>query len=145
MASGLKRNDETDDEAYERVKKSKYITDFKYDEDAPFIVWNTSCGRSSCGSTRRTPSLRPSTNPWRKLPSGLPTCGLPARRMNVTLDTELVKSCADAVVTLELMLLSLARTQSEMTWNDQEGTTQRMLDKLRRQWSLNLMTQLSVR
>jgi hypothetical protein len=31
-----------------------------------------------------------------------------------------------------------------MTWNDPEGTTQRMLDKLRRQWSLNLGTQLSV-
>ena len=36
MASGLKRNDETDEEVYERVKKSKYITHFKYDEDAPF-------------------------------------------------------------------------------------------------------------
>ena len=29
-----------------------------------------------------------------------------------------------------------------MTWNDQEGSTQRMLDKLRRQWSLNFMNQL---
>src|SRR2546430_8923570 len=33
-------------------------------------------------------------------------------RSDITLDAELVKSCADAVVALELMLLSLARTQS---------------------------------
>jgi hypothetical protein len=42
------------------------------------------------------------------------------------------------------VLLSLARTQSEMTWNDQEGTTQRMLDKLRRQWSLNYQLNVNI-
>jgi len=60
----------------------------------------------------------------------------------VALDTELVKTCSGALVALELMFLSLARTQSEITFNDPEGSTQRLLDKLRRQWSLNLMNQL---
>jgi hypothetical protein len=36
LASGLKRDGETDEEAYERLSRSKYITDFKYDDDAPF-------------------------------------------------------------------------------------------------------------
>lgn len=144
MASGLKRNDETDEEVYERVKKSKYITDFKYDEDAPFYRVEYKLRKIILRINTAHPFFEALYKPLAQIAKRSADLRIAGEDDEVTLDTELAKACADAVVTLELMLLSLARTQSEMTWNDQEGTTQRMLDKLRRQWSLNLMTQLSV-
>jgi hypothetical protein len=144
LASGLKRNDETDDEAYERVRKSKYITDFKYDEDAPFYRVEYKLRKIILRINTAHPFFEALYKPLAQIAKRSADVRIAGEDDDVTLDAELVKSCADAVVTLELMLLSLARTQSEMTWNDPEGTTQRMLDKLRRQWSLNLGTQLSV-
>jgi len=146
MASGLGRNDETDDEAYERVSKSKYITDFKYDEDAPFYRVEYKLRKIILRINTAHPFFEALYKPLAQIAKRSADVRIAGGEDDdVTLDAELVKSCADAVVTLELMLLSLARTQSEMTWNDPEGTTQRMLDKLRRQWSLNLITQLSIR
>jgi hypothetical protein len=144
MASGLKRNEETDEEAYERVMKSKYITDFKYDEDAPFYRVEYKLRKIILRINTAHPFFEALYKPLAQIAKRSADVRIAGEEDDVTLDAELVKSCADAVVTLELMLLSLARTQSEMTWNDPEGTTQRMLDKLRRQWSLNLITQLSV-
>lgn len=146
LASGLRRNDETDDEAYERVAKSKYITDFKYDEDAPFYRVEYKLRKIILRINTAHPFFEALYKPLAQIAKRSADVRIAGGEDDdVTLDAELVKSCADAVVTLELMLLSLARTQSEMTWNDPEGTTQRMLDKLRRQWSLNLITQLSIR
>lgn len=145
MANGLKRNDETDDEAYERVKKSKYITDFRYDEDAPFYRVEYKLRKIVLRINTAHPFFEALYKPLAQIAKRSADLRIAGEDDEVTLDTEIAKACADAVVALELMLLSLARTQSEMTWNDQEGTTQRMLDKLRRQWSLNLMTQLSVK
>lgn len=144
MACGLKRNDETDDEVYERVKKSKYITDFKYDEDAPFYRVEYKLRKIILRINTAHPFFEALYKPLAQIAKRSADVRIAGEDGDITLDAELVKSCADAVVTLELMLLSLARTQSEMTWNDPEGTTQRMLDKLRRQWSLNLITQLSI-
>ena len=87
LASGLKRNDETDDEASNASVNPSTSRISSTTRMRRFTVWNTSCERLSCGSTRRTPSLRRSTNPWRKLPSGLPTCGLLAARMMTSRST----------------------------------------------------------
>jgi len=144
MANELRRNDETDEEVYDRVKKSKYITDFKYDEDAPFYRVEYKLRKIILRINTAHPFFEALYKPLAQIAKRSADMRIASEDDEATFDTELVKACADAVVTLELMLLSLARTQSEMTWNDQEGTTQRMLDKMRRQWSLNLMTQLSI-
>ncbi len=144
LASELSRNDETDEEVYDRVKKSKYITDFKYDEDAPFYRVEYKLRKIILRINTAHPFFEALYKPLAQIAKRSADVRIASEDDEATFDTELVKACADAVVTLELMLLSLARTQSEMTWNDQEGTTQRMLDKMRRQWSLNLMNQLSV-
>ena len=144
LANGLRRNDETDEEVYDRVKKSKYMTDFRYDEDAPFYRVEYKLRKIILRINMAHPFFEHLYKPLAQIAKRSADMRIASEDDEVTLDIELVKACADAVVTLELMLLSLARTQSEMTWNDQDGTTQRMLDKLRRQWSLNLMNQLSV-
>jgi hypothetical protein len=144
LAVGLKRNDESDDEVFERVKNSKYITDFKYDEDAPFYRVEYKLRKIILRINTAHPFFEALYKPLAQISKRAADVKVAGDDDGVELDTELAKSCADALVTLELMLLSLARTQSEMTWNDQEGTTQRLLDKLRRQWSLNFMNQLNV-
>ena len=58
------------------------------------------------------------------------------------MDPELADNAAAALVSLQLMLLSLARTQAAMTLNDKDGHLSGAFDTLRRQWSLNLQTQL---
>jgi len=144
MAAGLKRSDESDDEAYERIQKSKYITDFKYDDDAPFYRVEHKLRKIILRINTAHPFFDALYKPLAQIAKRSADVRVSGEDDEIVFDTELVKACSDALVTLELMLLSLARTQSEMTWNDPEGTTQRMLDKLRRQWSLNLMNQLSV-
>jgi hypothetical protein len=144
LATGLKRNDETDDEAYERIGQSKYITDFKYDEDAPFYRVECKLKKIILRINTAHPFFEALYKPLAQIAKRSADVRITGEDDEVEFDAELVKSCSEALVTLELMLLSLARTQSEMTWNDPEGTTQRMLDKLRRQWSLNFMNQLNV-
>lgn len=143
MAGGLKRNEESDDEVFERVKASKYITDFKYDEDAPFYRVEYKLRKIILRINTAHPFFDALYKPLAQIAKRSADMRVAGDDDEIALDNELAKACSDAVVTLELMLLSLARTQSEMTWNDPEGTTQRMLDKLRRQWSLNLMNQLN--
>lgn len=144
LASGLKRSDENDDEAFDRVSKSKYITDFKHDDDAPFYRVEHKLRKIILRINTAHPFFDALYKPLAQIAKRSSDIRVAGDDDEVTMDAELVKSCSNALITLELMLLSLARTQSEMTWNDPEGTTQRMLDKLRRQWSLNLMNQLSV-
>lgn len=146
LAAGLKREDETDEEAYERIRseKSKYITDFRHDDDAPFYRVEYKLRKIILRFNTAHPFFDALYKPLAQIAKRSADMRISNDEDEVALDTELVKACADALTTLELMLFSLARTQSEMTWNDPEGTTQRMLDKLRRQWSLNLMNQLSV-
>jgi hypothetical protein len=144
LASGLKREGETDEEVYERLCKSKYITDFKYDDDAPFYRVEYKLRKIILRINTAHPFFEVLYRPLAQIAKRSTDMRVAGDDLEVALDGELVKACGDALVTLELMLLSLARTQSEMTLNDPDGNTQRMLDKLRRQWSLNLMNQLSV-
>lgn len=144
LASGLKRSDENDEEVFDRVSKSKYITDFKYDDDAPFYRVEHKLRKIILRINTAHPFFDALYKPLAQIAKRSSDIRVAGDDDEVTMDAELVKACSNALITLELMLLSLARTQSEMTWNDPEGATQRMLDKLRRQWSLNLMNQLSV-
>jgi hypothetical protein len=142
LAGGLKRSDETDEQAYERVQKSKYITDFRHDEDAPFYRVDYKLRKIILRINTAHPFFDALYKPLAQIAKRSADMRIAGDEDEIALDTELVKSCADALVALELMFLSLARTQSEMTLNDSDGNTQRMLDKLRRQWSLNLLNQL---
>jgi hypothetical protein len=143
LATGLKRDGETDEEVYERLSKSKYITDFKYDEDAPFYRVEYKLRKIILRINTAHPFFAALYKPLAQIAKHSTDMRVTGHDEEVALDGELVKVCGEALVTLELMLLSLARTQSEMTLNDSDGNTERMLDKLRRQWSLNLMNQLS--
>jgi hypothetical protein len=143
LAASVKRDGETDEEAYQRVAASKYITVFKHDEDAPFYRVDYKLRKIILTINMAHPFFSLLYTPLAKIAKSAAQVALGDE--DVALDPELVKSCSDGVITLELLLLSLARTQSEMTINDSEGDRQRLFDQLRKQWSFNLETQLNVR
>ena len=134
----VKRADETDDEAFERVKSSRYITTFKHDEDAPFYRADFQLGRVILTINSAHPFFKAIYEPLRGL-SKLPRA---ANGEELEAESEL---SADMLPSLELLLLSLARTQSTMLVNDTMGELRQIFDRLRRQWSLDLATQLSMK
>ena len=142
LAVGLKRAGESDEEAFERIKDSRYITVFKHDEYWPFYHVDYKFGRIILTVNTAHSFFKRIYEP----------VGLLAQRANmanqpgeeVELDHDLAARCSEAIVGLQLLLLSLARTQSEMTVNDESGERQRSFEQLRRQWSQNLATQLSL-
>jgi hypothetical protein len=144
LASELKRAEETDEEVYERIQKSKYVTDFRHHDDAPFYRVDHKLRKIILRINTAHPFFDALYKPLAQIAKRSADLRIVGEEEDVALDAELVKACADALITLELMLLSLARTQSEMTLNDPDGANQRMLDRFRRQWSLNLLNQLSV-
>lgn len=142
FATALKREGETDEEAYERIKASRYVIDFKYDEDAPFYRVDYKFRKIILTINKAHPFFKLLYTPLAQIAKRSAGISI-SDGEEPALDPELVKSCSGAVVTLELFLLSLARTQSEMIINDQEGELQQVFDKFRQQWSINLKTQLT--
>jgi len=120
------------------VKSSRYITTFKHDEDAPFYRADFQVGRIILTINSAHAFFKTVYEPLSKL-----------SKLRVSEEGESVSMDADAAAamlpSLELMLLSLARTQSAMLVNDAGGDLRQMFDRLRRQWSLDLATQLSVK
>jgi Histidine kinase-, DNA gyrase B-, and HSP90-like ATPase len=138
IATLVKRADETDDQAFERVKTSRYITTFKHDEDMPFYRVDFQVGRVILTINSAHPFFKAIYEPLSRL-SKLPAV---ANGEELEVDSDVA---ADMLPTLELLLLSLARTQSTMLANDTAGELRPVFDRLRRQWSLDLATQLSMK
>lgn len=138
ISAVVKRADETDDEAFERVLTSRYITTFKHDEDAAFYRADFQLGRVILTINSAHPFFKSIYEPLSKL-SKLPRSD---NEDETGFDSEVA---ADMLPSLELLLLSLARTQSTMLANDTNGELRRVFDHLRRQWSLDLATQLGIK
>ena len=143
LAVGLKREGETDEEAYQRVKTSRYITVFKHDEYWPFYHVDYKFGRIILTINTAHPFFKHIYEPVSLLAQRAILVNQTDE--NDEFEPDLAARCSETVIGLQLLLLSLARTQSAMTANDNEGELQRTFDTLRRQWSQNLATQLSLK
>lgn len=135
LALTLKRDGETDEQAFERVKKSKYIIDFRHDDYWPFYDVKHRFGRIILTINTAHPFFSQLYDPVRKL----------ALLPNSEDSTESGNREADAisgpVFALDLLLLSLARTQSRLSASNDE--MQRLLELLRREWSDTYRVQLT--
>ena len=145
FAIGFKREGETDEDVYERIKSSKYITVFKHDEDTPFYRVDYKLRKIVLTINTAHPFFPSVYTPLAQIAKRGTDIGISSGGRRRARYPELAKTFSGALISLELFLLSLARTQSEMTVNDQDGELQRVFDRLRRQWSLNLATQLNLR
>lgn len=144
LAISVRGNNESDEEAFQRVKSSRYVTTFKHDEDATFYRMDCQLGKIILTLNTAHPFFE---KVYKVLSDIANTAALVKESSGDgegegIADPELANNAASALVSLQLMLLSLARTQAAMTLNDKDGVLRDAFDNLRRQWSLTLQTQL---
>lgn len=136
LAITLKRDGETDEQAFERVKASKYLIEFKHDTYWPFYHVESRFGRVILTLNTAHPFFEQLYEPVRKLGasvSALDEDGEP--------EAPREESGEGPLVALELLLMSLARTQAQIAANSEEG--KKTLETLRRDWSETYRVQLT--
>jgi hypothetical protein len=135
LALTLKRDGESDEEAFERVKQSKYIIAYRHDEYWPFYDVKHRFGRIILTINTAHPFFLELYDPVSKMsqPESSEESG------------GVVASLSDPVqgpvVALDLLLLSLARTQSRLSSTGDEAHN--LLESLRREWSETYRIQLT--
>ncbi|MFT4026836.1 MAG: ATP-binding protein [Novosphingobium sp.] len=137
LAVALKRDGETDEQAFKRVSESTYITQFKHDEYWPFYHSEYRYGKVILTINTAHPFYTHLYQPLLKLVASGVVEGE---------DEEHNGDCEanEMVIALQLLLLSLARTQGQMTVGPDAAERTELFDTLRREWSNNLRVQLGV-
>jgi molybdopterin converting factor small subunit len=130
----LRRDGETEDQAFERVKASKYLIDYKHDEYWPFYHVDHKFDRIILTINTAHAFYDKLYAPLRELARKPVEEGEEQQVEAKTLDE-------GPLVALELMLLSLARAQSVLTARDEDAG--RLFDRLRREWSDTYRIQLT--
>jgi hypothetical protein len=137
LALTLKREEETDEEAFERVKGSKYIITFKYDEYWPFYHVDHRFGRVIMTINTAHPFF---TKLYEPLKKGLVTAVVDeADEVGEVPATTAVLD--GPIIALDLLLLSLARTQSVLSNNNDDA--RKVLEGFRKEWSDSYRVQLA--
>lgn len=135
LALTLKRNDETDEQAFERVKASRYIIALKHDEFWPFYRVDYQFGRVILTINTAHPFY---TKLYRPLEELCVPNGDGDDDGGDTADGELL-------VALQIVLISLARTQSGMTHGKDRDQYQELFKAIQTEWSDNLKIQLKAK
>jgi len=141
LAVGIKREDETNEQALERLKTSRYVTVFKHDEYWPFYHCDFRYGKVILTINTAHPFF---AKLWQPL-SDLSKTAAVAEDIgedSLEIATDVGNTCSEVLVGLQSLLLSLARTQSQLSGRDQDSEFQQLFDVLRKEWSSNLATQL---
>jgi hypothetical protein len=134
LALTLKRDGENDEEAFERVKHSHYIIDFRHDEYWPFFDVKHQFGRIILTINTAHPFFTELYDPVNKI-GRLPAT---AEDEDSVVPNETQHG---PIVALDLLLLSLARTQSRLASTSEE--TNKLLNTMRREWSETYRVQMN--
>jgi hypothetical protein len=132
LAIGLKRENETDEEAFERVQNSKYIIDYRHDQYWPFYDVKHRFGRIILTINTAHPFFTHLYDPVSKLATTEDDAEEPAAPPSAEQQ--------GPIVALDLLLLSLARTQSRLARTDEDA--RHLLEALQREWSETYRVQL---
>ena len=133
LAVGLRRDGETDDEAYQRIKSSRYLIDYRSDEYWPFYHVEHKFGRVILTINTAHPFFSELYEPLMKTDL--------ADAVSEDGHTETAVGNRGPVVALELLLLSLARAQSVMYRENPEA--KRVFEAFRRSSSETYRVQLA--
>ena len=125
MAVTLKRDGETDEQAFERIKQSRYIIVFKHDPYWPFYDVTHQFGRVILTINTAHPFFTELYEPISKI--GVATSPDEDELPSDTSDQQ------GPTVALDLLLLSLARTQSRLSKVNEDA--HQLIDAMRREWS----------
>jgi hypothetical protein len=137
LAVALKRDGEEEDQAFERILSSKYIIEFKYDEYWPFYDVKHRYGKVILTINTAHPFFSKLYEPLSKAASR-PATGDVEPDLGSPIEEDANSS---AMLALDLLLLSLARTHGRLASKDDE--TKQLLDTLRREWSETYRVQLT--
>ena len=143
LAVLLKREKETDEEAFERVKDSKHITHYKHDEYWPFYHVDQRFGKIILTINTAHPFYERLYEPLSRAALSMDanvTEGATAAEEDRAAEPQTFKGSQEALVALQLMLLSLARTQSSMVLQSPER--KKTFEAFRKEWSDTYGTQL---
>jgi hypothetical protein len=143
LAIGLKRENETDVQALERLKGSRYVTIFKHDEYWPFYHCDFRFGKVILTINTAHEFFEKIWQPLSEL-SKMAGSGDETEDETTSVSADVGKTCSEVLVGLQSLLLSLARTQSQLCSREHgpDSEFEQLFDKLRREWSSNLATQL---
>jgi len=143
LAITLKREDETDEQALDRLKGSRYVTIFKHDEYWPFYHCDFRFGKVILTINTAHQFFE---RIWQPLSELSKMAGTSEEIDDESTDglNDVGKTCSEVLIGLQSLLLSLARTQSQLSGRDHDSDSEfeHLFDKLRREWSNNLATQL---
>lgn len=140
LAVSLKRKDESNEEAFERILASKYITTFRHDEYWPFYHVDYQFGKVVLTINTAHPFFSKLYDPIAQL------------TLNGTVEdgdiygADVSRSddeTSDILVALQMLLFSLGRTQSQMNLEEESPERTKLFEDLRREWSETLKTQLT--
>lgn len=138
----LKRDNETDEDAFERVKASRHIIHYKHDEYWPFYHVDQRFGKIILTINTAHPFFERLYEPLSKAASFLAAAeGVPNDVEERATESQTFAGAEDALTALQLLLLSLARTQSSMAF--QEPERKQLFDQFRKEWSDTYQTQLT--
>jgi hypothetical protein len=141
LAVMLKRDEETAEQAFERVQASKFLINTKHDEYRPFYTCEHRFGKVILTLNSAHPFFLKVWQPLSDLAKAAD-----ASQENSDDATELSKGAAttakEVLVAIQLTLLALARTQSQLCEHDDQSDHHKLFLKMQREWSTNLETQL---
>lgn len=133
LAVGLRRDGETEDEAYARILASKYVINFKNDKYWPFYDVEHRFGRVILTINTASPF-------YQKLYGPLADMSLKAAKQEGAEgadgdEADEVPGSGQFAQALDQLLLSLARTQSVMGRSREARPAADVFDDMRREWS----------
>jgi hypothetical protein len=142
LAVSLRQEGETDEQAYNRVKESKYLMDFRAQEYAPFYDTEYKFGKLILRVNTLHPFYLKVWQPLRELAKKTIQNG--EGEDSEGIGEEVADATRKALLGLQLLLLSLARAQTQMQLAGHHGDHSQqaqLFRNLRKSWSDVLETQ----
>jgi len=135
----LRQDGETEEQAFNRVKESKYLTDFKPQDYAPFYDTEYKFGKLILRMNTAHPFYQRVWQPLGDLAKK--TVQMGEAESGEGPGEEVADTTRKALLGLQLLLLSLARAQTQMLAGDVQGEHAQLFRNLRKSWSDVLETQ----
>jgi hypothetical protein len=145
LAVTLRREDETDEEAYQRVRDSRFLTVLKHDEFWPFYHCDFRYGKVILTLNTAHPFFQTIWQPMSQLAKTAAIAQEAEGDGPVEVPEDIGQTCSSILIGIQSVLLSLARTQTRLGHQDQEGEYKKMFDTMNREWSEHLATVLQVK
>ena len=140
LALTLKRENETDEDAYERIDRSTFITTFKHDDYWPFYHVDFQFGKVILTINTAHPFFASLYDPIVQLSNSSDEDGANGSEGD---EQAIDPGASEILVALQMLLFSLGRAQSVMSLDGENEERAKLFEDLRREWSQALKTQLT--